>query len=257
MGIDQLFSLDDRVAIVTGGSTGLGKQIATAFAQRGAHVVLCSRKVEECQRAAAELSQFGVRSIGLACDVTDEVAVRSTVDETLKNFGRIDILVNNAGLAWAGSAERLPVKDWKRVVDINLTGVFICSQSVGRRMIDQKSGSIINIASIAGLMATPPEIADTIAYSTTKAAVIHFTRDLAYKWARYSVRVNCIAPGWFMTKMSARAIQMNRDKILSLIPLGCLGGEEDLKGAAIFLASPASAYITGQTIVVDGGLSLA
>lgn len=256
MSTGGLFNLEGEIAVITGGATGLGRQIAEAFADAGAHLVICARDFDRCRQAADELGRHGKRALGLHCDVTSESDVTGMVQQALSEFGRVDILVNNSGLAWAGSPESLSLHDWQRVLDVNLNGVFLVSQAVGRVMITQNAGRIINIASIAGIMGSSPEVVDTIAYSTSKAAVIHFTRDLACKWARHGIRVNCIAPGWFSTKMSRRVIEVRGEEIVSRIPLGRLGNDDDLKGAAVFLASAASSYITGQTFVVDGGMSL-
>jgi NAD(P)-dependent dehydrogenase (short-subunit alcohol dehydrogenase family) len=170
-------------------------------------------------------------------------------------YGRIDILVNNAGTAWGGPAETTPLRGWQKVVDVNLTGVFLCAQAVGRVMIAQRSGKIVNIASITGLRGEPPEVLDAIAYSSTKGAVIAFTRDLAWKWARHGIGVNAIAPGWFPSDLSRPVLERAGERLTDGIPMGRLGGDGDLRGAVAYLASAASDYVTGHTLVVDGGAS--
>jgi gluconate 5-dehydrogenase len=165
------------------------------------------------------------------------------------------VLVNNAGVVWGSPAEDMPLEGWQKVVDVNLTGVFLFSQAAGRRMIAAGGGAIVNIASVAGLHGAPAEVADTVVYHATKGGVISFTRDLAWKWARHGIRVNAIAPGWFPSGMANFVLDRVGDDLLDRVPLGRFGGPDDLKGAVVFLASPASAYVTGHTLVVDGGQS--
>jgi len=255
--VHDLFDLTGKVAIITGGATGLGRQMAEALAEMGAHLILCSRKVERCERVAAELSQnFGITAIGLQCDVTREDDVKAVVERTQAAFGRIDILINNAGRAWAASPETLTLSDWQKVMDTNVTGAFLFAQAVGRVMIEQQKGKIINVASVAGLFGSPSDFMDAIAYNASKGALIAFTRDLACKWARHHINVNAIAPGWFPTHMSEWVLQHHGETIKSLIPLGRFGGSDDLKGAIVYLASSASDYVTGHVLIIDGGLSV-
>jgi len=257
MNVRDLFDLDGRVAIVTGGATGIGLQMADALAELGANVVVCGRDGERCERAAADLErERGVRCAGLPCDVSASDDVTRLVAETSDRFGRIDVLVNNAGTAWADPVEDTPLRGWQKVVDVNLTGVFLCSQAVGRVMIQQGGGKIVNIASITGLRGQPPEELDAIAYSTTKGAVVAFTRDLAAKWARHRIAVNAIAPGWFPTDLSRPVLNRAGDRLTAGIPMRRYGGDCDLKGAIAYLASPASDYVTGHTLVVDGGATI-
>ena len=257
MNVRDLFDLSGRIAIVTGGATGIGLQMADALAELGASVVLCGRDGGRCERAAADLERArGIRCAGLACDVSSSDDVTRLVAETCDRFGRIDVLVNNAGTAWAGPVEDTPLRGWQKVVDVNLTGVFLCSQAVGRVMIGQGGGRIVNIASITGLRGSPPEELDAIAYSTTKGAVVAFTRDLAAKWARHGIAVNAIAPGWFPTDLSRPVLDRAGDRLTAAIPLRRYGGDSDLKGAIAYLASAASAYVTGHTLVVDGGATI-
>jgi NAD(P)-dependent dehydrogenase (short-subunit alcohol dehydrogenase family) len=229
--------------------------MAQGLAEAGADVVVCARNAERCEEAAAELEQLGVRSLGLGCDVRDSEQVQAVVGRTVADFGGVDILVNNAGTVWGASPEDMPLEGWQKVVDVNLTGVFLFSQAAGRAMIDREGGVIVNIASVAGLRGGPPEIMNTIVYNATKGGVISFTRDLACKWARHEIRVNAIAPGWFPSDMANFVLDRHGEEVLRSIPLGRLGGPDDLKGVVVFLASPASAYVTGHTLVVDGGQS--
>jgi NAD(P)-dependent dehydrogenase (short-subunit alcohol dehydrogenase family) len=252
MNVKQLFDLTGRVAIVTGGSIGLGRQIAEGLAEMGANLVLCARKKERCEQAAAELQALGAKTLALACDVKNPSSVQELVDTTISQFGRIDILINNAGTSWGAPIEEMRIEHWNKVMETNLTGTFLCCQAVGKFMTAQKQGSIINIASVAGLRGSPPEF-QAIGYHASKGGVIAFTRDLAHKWAMHNVRVNAIAPGWFPTHMSEVLIERDKNSILKGIPLGRFGNSDDLKGAAVYLASDAAAFVTGDVLVVDGG----
>ena len=256
MTVRELFDLSGKVAIVTGGGKGIGRQMAEGLAELGADLVLCARKPERCEAAAAELSAaHGVRALGLRCDVANQEEVQALVDRTRSDFGRIDVLVNNAGTVWGAWPEDIPLEGWQKVVAVNLTGVFLCSQAAGRVMIEQRGGTIVNIASVAGLHGARPEIMNALPYHATKGGVIAFTRDLAWKWGRHGIRVNAIAPGWFPSDMSNFVLDQHGDELTQAIPLGRFGGPDDLKGAVAFLASDASAYVTGHTLVVDGGQS--
>jgi NAD(P)-dependent dehydrogenase (short-subunit alcohol dehydrogenase family) len=253
--VRELFELSGKVAIVTGGGTGIGRQMAEGLAEAGANLVLCARKAERCEQAAAELEQLGVRALGLGCDVRDPEQIEAVVRRTVDEFGGVDVLVNNAGTVWGAAPEDMPLEGWQKVVDVNLTGVFLFAQAAGRVMIEREGGSIVNIASVSGLRGAPAEVVNTVVYHATKGGVIAFTRDLAWKWARHGIRVNAIAPGWFPSDMSKFVLDRQGDDLARHIPLGRFGGPQDLKGAAVFLASPASAYVTGHTLVVDGGQS--
>ncbi|HEY3207394.1 MAG TPA: SDR family oxidoreductase [Gaiellaceae bacterium] len=252
----ELFDLSGKTAIVTGGGAGIGRQMAQALAEAGANLVLCARKVERCEQAATELSQLGVRALGLRCDVRQPEAVQAVVDRTREEFGRIDVLVNNAGTVWGAPPEETPLDGWQKVIDVNLTGVFVFSQAAGRVMIDAEGGKIVNIASVAGLGGAPPEIVNAIPYHASKGGVIAFTRDLACKWARHGINVNAIAPGWFPSEMSRYVLDRQGEALVERVPLRRFGGPDDLKGAVVFLASAASDYVTGHTLVVDGGESV-
>jgi gluconate 5-dehydrogenase len=252
--VKDLFNLSDRVAIVTGGSIGLGRQIAEALAEMGANLVLCARKQKRCQQTAEELQQLGVRTLALGCDVKNPADIQAVVDAAFSQFGRVDVLVNSAGISWGAPVEEMRLEDWNKVIETNLTGTFLCAQAVGKIMIRQGRGKIINIASVAGLGGAPPTL-PAIGYHASKGGVITFTKDLACKWAMHNIQVNAIAPGWFPTDMSNWILEHNRDFFLSQIPLRRFGNEHDLKGAAVFLASDASDYVTGHVLVVDGGQS--
>ena len=264
MNTKELFDLTGRVAIITGGSVGLGRQMAEGLAEMGANLVLCARKMERCQEAAEELRKLGVRTLALGCDVKNSANVQEVVDATVSEFDRIDILVNNAGTSWGAPVEEMRLEDWNKVIETNLTGTFLWAQAVGKVMIRQgrgensagknSAGKIINIASVAGLGGAPAEL-PAIGYHASKGGVISFTKDLACKWASHNIQVNAIAPGWFPTHMSNRVLEHHEELFLSHIPLRRFGNEHDLKGAAVFLASAASNYVTGHVLVVDGGQS--
>ncbi|WP_018133303.1 SDR family oxidoreductase [Effusibacillus pohliae] len=255
MHIQELFRLNGKVAIVTGGGRGLGEQIAVGLAEAGADVVVCSRKKEACDEVAQQLRAMGRKSLAIACDVTDPEDVERVVRETKEAFGNIDILVNNSGISWGAPTEEYPLEKFKQVLNVNVTGVFLMSQAVGREMIAQQYGRIVNIASVAGLVGSDPRYMNAIGYNASKGAVIAFTRDLAIKWARHGITVNALAPGFFPSKMSNPLLQKFGEQIRERTPLGRFGGEDDLKGAAVFLASDAAKYITGQVLAVDGGVT--
>lgn len=252
MNAKQLFDLSGRVAIVTGGSIGLGRQMAEALAEMGANLVLCARKKERCEQAAEELKKLGAKVLAIGCDVKNPDQIRETVQQAVSHFGRIDILINNAGASWGAPVEEMTLEQWNKVIETNLTGTFLFSQAVGKFMVPQRRGKIINIASVAGLRGAQPEL-QAIGYHASKGGVIAFTRDLACKWGMHNVQVNAIAPGWFPTNMSKVLIERHKEAFLKRIPLGRFGGDHDLKGAAVFLASAASDFVTGHVLVVDGG----
>lgn len=255
MNVKQLFDLTGKVAVVTGGSVGLGRQMAEGLAEMGANLVLCARKKERCEQAARELKALGVRTVALGCDVKSPSSVQELRDAALSAFGQIDILVNNAGTSWGAPVDEMTLEQWNKVIDTNLTGTFLCCQAIGKLMTAQKHGKIINIASTAGLRGSSPEF-QAIGYTASKGGVIALTRDLARKWAMHNVYVNAIAPGWFPTHMSQALIERNKENFLRGIPLGRVGSDHDLKGAAVFLASDASNFVTGHVLVVDGGQSV-
>jgi NAD(P)-dependent dehydrogenase (short-subunit alcohol dehydrogenase family) len=253
MHVKDLFDLTGKVAIVTGGGRGLGQQIAEGFAEAGANVVVCSRKLEACVEVSEGLKRLGVDSLALKCDVTNPLDIINVVERTIEKFGVIDILVNNSGASWGAPVEEMPLEAWKKVMDVNVTGTFLMSQAVGKIMLEQQSGKIINIASVAGLKGSNPKYMNAIGYNTSKGAVITFTKDLAVKWGPRGIYVNAIAPGFFPTKMSKGLLDEGGQEILEGTPLRKFGSDNDLKGVALFLAAPASDFITGDIVVVDGG----
>lgn len=253
MSVLDLFRLDGKTAIVTGGARGLGAQIAQSFAEAGANVVVCSRKLEACEKMSQTLKELGVDSLAFECDVSNPVDVKKVVEGTVAHFGSIDILVNNSGATWGAPVLEMPFEAWQKVINVNVTGTFLMSQEVGKTMTKQNSGKIINIASVAGFGGSDPRYMDTIGYNTSKGAVMTFTKDLAVKWGQYNINVNAIAPGFFPTKMSRGLLEKGEDKILEGTPLNRFGSDTDIKGAALFLASKASDYVSGDILAVDGG----
>lgn len=255
MDIKELFNLQGKTAIVTGGGRGLGEQIATVYAEAGANVVVCSRNEEACQQVSERLKEKGVRSLAFKCDVSNEEEINYVVNETLKEFGTIDILVNNSGTSWGAPALDMPTDKWDKVMDINLKAIFLFSRAVGKVMQEQRSGKIINIASVAGLGGQDPRMMDAVGYATSKGAVISFTKDLAVKLAPYNVHVNAIAPGFFPTKMTNGLLDHVGEFILDRTPARRFGSDHDMMGPALFLASGASDYVFGHILSVDGGIS--
>ena len=254
--LQQLFDLTGKTALVTGGSRGLGLQMAQALGEAGAKVVISSRKAADLEQAVAQLQAAGIDARWIAADCAQESEIHRLADETLERMGDIDILVNNAGATWGAPAETHPVDAWDKVMNLNVRGYFLLSQYVARKsMIGRKAGSIVNIASIAGLGGNPPEMT-TIAYNTSKGAVINFTRALAAEWGKYGIRVNAICPGFFPSKMTAGTLKaLGEENLTAHSPLGRLGDDEDLKGLCALFASDAGKHITGQYLAVDGGVS--
>jgi NAD(P)-dependent dehydrogenase (short-subunit alcohol dehydrogenase family) len=254
--IQQLFDLTGQTALVTGGSRGLGLQMAHALGEAGARLMLSSRKAEDLQDAVAELKAAGIEADYIAADCGREEDIRSLAQETMRRMGQIDILVNNAGATWGAPAEEHPVSAWDKVMNLNVRGYFILSQEVAKlSMIPNRKGRILNISSIAGLAGNPIEM-QTIAYNTSKGAVINFTKALAGEWGQYGITVNAICPGFFPSKMSMGLIEkMGEERMASHTPLQRLGNSEDLKGLTVLYASDAGKHITGQWLAVDGGVS--
>ncbi|MCK9516541.1 MAG: SDR family oxidoreductase [Ottowia sp.] len=255
--VRELFDLTGKTALVTGGSRGLGLQIAQALGEAGARIMISSRKAETLEQATAQLQDAGIDARWIAANCAVEEETRRLADETLERMGAIDILVNNAGATWGAPAEEHPMAAWDKVMNLNVRGYFVLSQQVANGyMIPNNTGRIINVASIAGLNGNPPDM-KTLAYNTSKTAVIGFTRTLAAEWGRYGITVNAICPGFFHTKMADGLIaQLGEEKMTAAAPLGRLGDDEDLKGLAVLYASDAGKHITGQWLAVDGGVSV-
>jgi NAD(P)-dependent dehydrogenase (short-subunit alcohol dehydrogenase family) len=253
----ELFSLAGKTALVTGGSRGLGLQMAEALGEQGARVVLSARKQNELDEAVAHLKARGVDASAIAADLSKDEQVQPMVDEAIRRLGHIDILINNAGASWGAPAEDYPIEAWDKVMNLNIRSIFLVSQAVGKAsMIPRKYGRIINISSIAGLAGNPPGPMKTLAYNTSKGAVVNFTRTLAGEWGAYGITVNSIAPGFFPSKMTHGLLAaVGAENMAREAPLNRLGDDEDLKGAAVLFASDAGKHITGQTLAVDGGVS--
>jgi gluconate 5-dehydrogenase len=253
----RLFDLCGRVAIVTGGSRGLGLQIARALGEYGASLALVARKQNELDSAVNALAAEGCTAVGFAADLSEADAVPRLVERVLERFGRIDILVNNAGATWGARAEDYPTEGWDKVLDLNVSAVFRLTQAVAREaFFKQRGGAVINLASVEGLQGHHPERLGTVAYNASKGAVINMTRALAAEWGPRNIRVNAIAPGFFPSKMTAATLAAYGEEARRQTPLGKLGGDTDLMGAALLLASDAGGHITGQTLVVDGGATV-
>ncbi len=250
----DLFSLNGRTGLVTGGSRGLGLEIAEGLGQAGARVAIVARRREWLDEAERALRGQDIDCVAMAADVSDPNDVVRVVDEVTRAFGRIDILVNAAGRSWGAPAEEMPLEKWREVMEANATGTFLMCQAVGRGMIGRRFGRIINVASVAGLSGQPPEIVEAVGYSASKGAIISLSRDLAVKWARHGITVNAIAPGWFPSRMSETVIERAGKALTALIPMGRVGRPGEVKGAAVFLASDAASYITGQVFAIDGGM---
>jgi gluconate 5-dehydrogenase len=254
MSLKKLFDLTGKVALVTGGSRGLGLQIASGLGEMGARVALTARKAEELEEARATLAREHVEALPAVCDLSQAAAIDPMVESVLKHYGQIDILVNNAGATWGAPAEEHPLEAWQKLVNLNLTGTFLVSQSVGRRsMIPRRYGRIVNIASVAGLQGSLPDRLRSISYHATKGGVVNFTRGLAGEWGQFGITVNAICPGFFPSKMTRAKLEEIAERVIADSPLRRLGGDEDLKGIAALFASDASQHITGQVIAVDGG----
>ncbi|MBP7416578.1 MAG: glucose 1-dehydrogenase [Pyrinomonadaceae bacterium] len=253
--VKELFDLTGKTAIVTGGSRGIGKEMAEALAEAGANLMLCARRAEWLDETVKEFEGKGFTAAGTVCDVANAEDVQTVVDATVAKFGSVDILINNAGISWGAMPEDMPLDQWQKVIDVNLTGCFLFAQAAGREMLKQKSGSIINIASIAGLTssANGPFYAG---YVASKAGLIGLTRELAASWGRKGIRVNAIAPGFFHSRLADAVIDIYERSIQENNVIPRVGDEGELKGVTIFLASDASSYVTGQTIAVDGGMTV-
>ena len=253
--IQELFALDGQVAIVTGASRGLGEEMAEGLAEAGAALMICARREQWLTPTIERFAARGFRVEGLVADVSKEADVQAVVDRTMAIYGRLDILVNNAGITWGARPEDMALDKWQKVIDVNLTGAFLFAQAAGREMLERGYGRIINIASIAGLHAAVdgPHYAP---YAASKAGLMGLTRELAASWGRHGIRVNAIAPGFFHSRLADPVLPLVEPAIKATCPIPRIGAEGELKGVCVFLASDASSYITGQTIVVDGGRTI-
>jgi gluconate 5-dehydrogenase len=257
MSVKKLFDLSGRTAIITGGSRGLGLQIAEALGEMGARLALTARKKDELDHAVGHLAKQGITAQAFVCDMGRREGIPGVFDQILKGLGRLDILVNNAGAVWGAPAEDHPLEAWDKLVNLNLIGGFVMSQQAAKKaMIPAKWGRIINVASVAGLYASDPAVVRTVSYNATKHAVVGMTRQLAAEWGEHGITVNAVCPGFFPSKMTAATLDTTGELVRKATPTRRLGGPEDLKGLAVLLASEASRHITGQAIAVDGGAML-
>jgi len=252
----KLFDLSGKTALVTGGSRGLGLQMAEALGEAGAKIMLTSRKAADLEESAAHLQDKGIDARWVAADASQPAEIARVADEAMQRLGQVDILVNNAGATWGAPMEDYPLDAWDKVMNLNIRSIFLMSQAVGKAsMVPRRSGRIINIASIAGLAGNPPEMR-MVAYNTSKGAVVNFTRTLAGEWGRYGITVNALAPGFFPSRMTKGVLQQfGADNMAKRAPLQRLGDDDDLKGATLLFASAAGKHITGQILAVDGGVS--
>lgn len=257
MSIGKLFDLTGRTALITGGSRGLGLQIAEVLGDAGARLVLSARKPDELEHAVAHLAKRGIDASWVQANVAETDQALALAEQSIQRLGHIDVLVNNAGASWGSPAEEHPLDSWDKVMNLNVRGVFVLTQAIGRdSMIPRRAGSIINVASIYGLHGGGPLSPKSLAYNTSKGAVVNFTRSLAGEWGAYGIRVNALAPGFFPSKMTKGVLSDGgSERLTQNAPLQRLGDEEDLKGAALLFASDASKHITGQILAVDGGVS--
>lgn len=255
--LDDLFNLRDQAALVTGGSRGIGLEIARALGGAGARVAIVARRAEWLTSAEKDLRESGVTCAAFSADVSDAGQVARTVEAATSAVGDLSILVNAAGRTWGAPAETMPHERWREVIEANATGAFLMCQAVGRGMIARGYGRILNVASVAGLAGLPPEILAASGYATSKGALIALTRALAVEWARHGVTVNAIAPGFIPTRMSETVIERAGRALIERIPIGRIGKAEDLLGAVLCLVSPSGGYITGQVLAADGGMTAA
>jgi gluconate 5-dehydrogenase len=254
MNVRDLLSLEGRTALVTGGSRGLGLQIAEALGEMGARVAITARKPDELDQAVSHLKKHKIEAMAFVCDIGRREAIAPLVDAVLAKFGKVDILVNNAGATWGAPAEDHPLEAWDKLVNVNMTGAFLLSQAIAKRcMIPARWGRIVNVASVAGLLGQDPRFAPTAAYTATKHGVVGLTRQLAAEWGVHGITVNAICPGFFPSKMTRHTLATVGEKVRELTPTRRLGNDEDLKGIAVLLSSEAGRHISGQAIAVDGG----
>jgi NAD(P)-dependent dehydrogenase (short-subunit alcohol dehydrogenase family) len=251
--LGKLFDLTGKVALVTGGSRGLGEEMAEGLAEAGSHLMLLARREQWLSPAVEAMKRRGFGCEGMLCDVSKPDEVKAAVKKTVEIYGRIDILINNAGVSWGAPPEEMPLDKWQMVIDVNLTGAFLFSQAAAAHMIRQKYGRIVNVASISGLLGSLS--LQTAGYVASKGGLISLTRDLAAAWADHNIRVNAIAPGFFPSRMTEKVLPRMQEYLTTRVPMRRAGVAGELKGVAVFLAADASNYITGQTIVVDGGVT--
>lgn len=257
MSVKKLMDMSGRVAVITGGSRGLGLQMAEALGEMGAKVAITARKAGEIDAAVKHLTDLGIEAAGWPCDIGNPELIPPVVDAILAKFGRIDVLVNNAGATWGAAAEDHPLAAWNKLINVNMTGAFVMSQEVAKKaMIPANYGRIIITASIAGLLAADARLAQTVAYQASKHGAVGLMRQLASEWGKYGITSNAICPGPFPSKMASGMIEAANDFILSGTPTGRVGNDEDLKGLTVLLASNAGSHINGQAIAVDGGMSI-
>ncbi|MES9682858.1 gluconate 5-dehydrogenase [Bacillus sp. AFS001701] len=259
MSIAQLFDLTGKTAIVTGGGSGLGRVMAIALAEAGANVVVCSRRLEVCEEVVKEIEALGSRALAISLDVTSPESIEKGLKQAISQFGSIEVLVNSSGTVFETPATEMPLEQWQSMLDTNVTGTFLMCQAVGKHMINNEYGKIINISSSIGFKGVDPEAVDSVGYTTSKGAVMTLTKDLAVKWGRHGVNVNSIAPGVFTTGMNnpeipGTLVHKAGPFIATQVPLRRLGNDLDLVGATLYFASAASDYCTGQILVLDGGL---
>jgi NAD(P)-dependent dehydrogenase (short-subunit alcohol dehydrogenase family) len=252
----QLFDLTGRKAIITGGSRGLGLQIAESLGEQGCELLIAARKQVELDEAVAHLSGMGYKTTAMSVDLGKPEGVTAFAHSAIKQLSQVDILVNNAGAAWGAPAEDHPFEAWLKLINLNLNAVFLLTQAVGKlSMIPRRSGKVVTVASIAGLRGNPPGTNQTLAYNTTKGGLVNFTRALAGEWGQYNINVNALAPGFFPSKMTAATLDKVVDRVITNTPLHRIGGDEDLKGAALLFCTDAGRHITGQILAVDGGVT--
>ncbi|XZF76565.1 SDR family NAD(P)-dependent oxidoreductase [Bacillus sp. AL-1R] len=259
MSIVQLFDLTNKTAVVTGGGSGLGRVMAIALAEAGANVIVCSRRLEVCEEVVKEIEALGRRALAISLDVTSPESIEKGLEQAISQFGSIEILVNSSGTVFESPAVEMPLEQWQSMLDTNVTGTFLMCQAVGKHMIKNEYGKIINISSSIGFKGVDPEAVDSVGYTTSKGAVMTLTKDLAVKWGRHGVNVNSIAPGVFTTGMNnpeipGTLVHKAGPFIATQVPLRRLGSDHDLVGATLYFASAASDYCTGQILVLDGGL---
>ena len=257
MSVKKLMDLSGKAAIVTGGSRGLGMQIAEALGEMGARLALTARKKDELEHAVEHLAKQDIEAHAFPCDLGKREIIPGLFDQMKGKLGRVDILVNNAGAVWGAPAEDHPLEAWDKLINLNLLGGFAMAQQAAKKsMIPAKWGRIINVASVAGLYASDPAVVRTVSYNATKHGVVGMTKQLAAEWGEYGITVNAICPGFFPSKMTHGTLDSSGEMVRKATPTRRLGGPEDLKGLAVLLASEASRHITGQAIAVDGGAML-